>query len=58
MKKPQTKYEFLSDLLGAFGRDAITREQFWAQMKARGYGQDDIDRWCDQYHKLTNKEQA
>jgi hypothetical protein len=60
MKRPtQTKYQWLGDLLGAFGRDAITREHFWVQMKARGYTQDDIDRWCDEYHRLTNsKEQA
>ena len=55
MKKPQTKYEFLSDLLGAFGRDTITREVFWAQMKQRGYTQDDIDQWCERYYQLEKE---
>jgi hypothetical protein len=56
MKKPkQSQYEFLSDLLGAFGRDVITREQFWSQMKARGYTQADIDQWCERYYQLEKE---
>ena len=53
--KEQPKYEFLSDLLGAFGRDTITREVFWAQMKQRGYTQDDIDQWCERYYQLEKE---
>jgi hypothetical protein len=48
-----TKVEALAYLLGAFGSGAITREQFWGQMKERGYTQIDIDNWCDRYHKLS-----
>jgi hypothetical protein len=51
--KPPTKYELMSDLLGAFGDNRITRDQFWGQMKERGYTQEDIDQWCEQYHQLT-----
>jgi hypothetical protein len=46
VKKPrQTKYEHLHDLLGKFGLNVITHDQFWGQMKRYGYGQDDIDAW-------------
>ena len=53
MKKPkQTKYELLGYLLGEFGSDRITRDQFWGQMKQLGYTQDDIDKWCDEFYQL------
>ena len=54
--KKQTKYEWMSDLLGRYGLDVITHEQFWGQMKRMGYGQDDIDKWCAAYHE--RQEQA
>src|SRR4029077_8227691 len=49
--KEQTKYEVLNDLLGAYGRAAITAGQFWGHMKERGWGQDDIDEFCVEHHK-------
>jgi hypothetical protein len=51
-KKKPTKYEWMSELLGLYGRDVITSEQFWSRMKTMGYGQDDIDKWCERYHEL------
>jgi hypothetical protein len=49
--KEQTKYDVLNDLLGAYGRAAITAGQFWGQMKERGWGQTDIDEFCTEHHK-------
>jgi hypothetical protein len=50
-KKKPTKYEWLSKLLGDYGSDRITQEQFWGQMKMAGYGQEDIALWCDEYYR-------
>jgi hypothetical protein len=49
--KGQTKYDILNDLLGAYGRCALDANQFWGQMKAHGWGQEDIDAWCVEYHQ-------
>jgi hypothetical protein len=53
--KPLTKYESLHYLLGQYGDDKMTREEFWRQMNARGYTQACIDEWCQQYHELEAK---
>jgi hypothetical protein len=52
MKKqpPVSKYDRLSYLLGAYGSGSMTEQQFWGQMNQSGYGQDDIDQWCAEYH--------
>jgi hypothetical protein len=50
--KKQTQYETLGYLLGEFGSDRITRDQFWGQMKQLGYTQGDIDNWCERYYQL------
>ena len=55
--KPNTKYESLGYLLGEFGSDRITRDQFWGQMKQLGYTQDDIDKWCDEFYQLEAKKE-
>jgi len=52
-KPKPTKYELLHNLLGRFGIDAITSEQFWSQMKVHGFTQGDIDRWLIEYYKTT-----
>lgn len=49
-KQKQSKHDQLDDLLVAFGLDVITHDQFWSKMKSYGYNQDDIDRWCEEYH--------
>lgn len=56
--KPISKFDWLFKMLGDFGSGRITHDQFFGQMKAQGYTQADIDRWCDEYHKLTNKERV
>jgi hypothetical protein len=53
--KPTTKYDTLHYLLGQFGDDRMTRAEFWKEMNARGYTQDDIDSWCEQYHELNRR---
>jgi hypothetical protein len=53
--KPLTKYESLHYLLGQYGDDKMTREEFWRQMNARGYTQACIDEWCEQFHQLEAK---
>jgi hypothetical protein len=54
MKKqpPVTKRERLSYLLSAYGSGTITEEQFWDQMKQSGFGQADIDAWCEEFYKV------
>ena len=52
-----TKYERLGELLRTYGLDLINSEQFWAEMKRQGFGQADIDEWCDEYHRKTEAEQ-
>ena len=52
-----TKYERLGELLRKYGLDLINSEQFWAEMKRQGFGQADIDEWCDEYHRKTEAEQ-
>ena len=47
---PVTKYERLSYLLAQYGNGALTEQQFWGAMIVCGYGQDDIDAWCAEYH--------
>ena len=49
MKRPvvqPTKRERLHDILGRFGDDLITREQFEAVMKDHKLTDDDIDQYC------------
>ena len=59
MKKPKpTKYEKLGYLLGEYGSNRITAAQFWGQMKELGYGQDDIDRWCEEFYRLEAQKEA
>jgi len=50
--KPLTKYESLSYLLGQYGSNQMDDTTFWREMNARGYTQDDIDRWCDEYYQI------
>ncbi len=48
-KKPVqslSKRERLHDILGRFGDDLITREQFEAMMKDHKLTDDDIDAYC------------
>jgi hypothetical protein len=47
----------LGELLRKYGLDLINSEQFWAEMKRQGFGQADIDEWCDEYHRKTEAEQ-
>jgi hypothetical protein len=54
MKRKTVKVD-LAYLLGQYGNGFITTEQFWSAMRANGYTQDSIDKWCDDYHKLTNR---
>lgn len=44
--------QILGYLLGQFGEDKMTREEFWKQMNARGYTQGDIDNWCASFYQL------
>lgn len=53
--KPATSFEILGYLLGQFGENKITREEFWKQMEARGFTQDSIDQWCDSFYQLEAK---
>jgi ribosomal protein S10 len=49
MKRPvvqPTKRERLHDILGRFGDDLITREQFEAMMKDHKLTDDEIDAYC------------
>jgi hypothetical protein len=46
-----SKYERLGELLRQYGLDLINGDQFWAEMRRQGFGQDDIDEWCDEYHR-------
>jgi len=57
-KKRPSKYEHLHDLLGKFGLNAISHDQFWGQMKRYGYGQDDIDQWLTEHHRRMDDERA
>jgi hypothetical protein len=50
-----TDGQVLGYLLGQFGEDKMTREEFWRQMQARGFTQDHIDRWCDEFYQLEAK---
>lgn len=58
MKKtlPASKYDRLFWLLGAYGNGDITTDEFWAQMKQSGCGQNDIDQWCAEYHERNQHE--
>ena len=42
-----TKYEKLWVLLRLYGLDLINAEHFWSEMKRQGFGQADIDEWCN-----------
>jgi hypothetical protein len=55
-KERSTKYERLGELLRKYGLDLINSEQFWAEMKRQGFGQADIDQWCDEYHRKIGAE--
>ena len=50
--KASTSFEILGYFLGQYGDGKMTREQFWKEMEARGYTQDSIDQWCDQFYQL------
>jgi hypothetical protein len=41
-----TQHQRLSELLRLLGTDAITIEQFWAQMRQHGLTDADIDKFC------------
>ena len=56
-QEKSTKHERLGELLRKYGLDLINGEQFWADMKRQGFGQADIDEWCDEYHRKTEAEQ-
>ena len=43
---PSSKRERLHDILGRYGEDRLTREQFEALMKAHKLTDDDIDAYC------------
>jgi hypothetical protein len=44
--QPLSKRERLQDILGRFGDDLITREQFDQMMKDHKLTDDDIDAYC------------
>jgi hypothetical protein len=44
--QPLSKRERLQDILGQFGDDLITREQFDQMMKDHKLTDDDIDAYC------------
>ena len=46
-QEKSTKHEQLGELLRMYGLDLINSEQFWAEMKRQGFGQADIDEWCN-----------
>jgi hypothetical protein len=46
-QEKSTKHEQLGELLRQYGLDLINSEQFWAEMRRQGFGQTDIDEWCD-----------
>ena len=46
-QEKSTKHEQLGELLRLYGLDLINREQFWSEMKQQGFGQADIDEWCN-----------
>lgn len=56
--KPATSFEILGYLLGQYGDNKITREEFWKQMNARGFTQDSIDQWCDSFYRLEAQKEA
>ena len=57
-KQPlMSKQQRLSYLLGAYGNGTMSEEQFWRQMKQSGYGEADIDQWCDEYHSKQETRQ-
>jgi hypothetical protein len=45
-KPKASKYEKLFYLLGAFGDDRITRDEFWRLMAEQRLGDSDIDKFC------------
>jgi len=53
--KPSTSFEILGYFLGQYGEGKLTREQFWKEMNARGYTQESIDKWCDDFYILEAK---
>jgi hypothetical protein len=53
-KVPPTKYEILDRLLINFGNNIIDADRLWREMKAHGYGQNDIDWWCREYYAKEN----
>lgn len=40
------KHQRVAELLRQLGHDAITTEQFWAEMRKYGLTDQDIDRFC------------
>ena len=53
-----TKFEKLGYLLGQYGSDKIDMDTFWRQMQNLGYTQDDIDRWCEEFHQREAKRET
>ena len=57
-KDAEKKYETMNYLLYQFGVNNLTKEQFWGQMKQRGWDQPDIDAWCVEYYQRSADEDA
>jgi hypothetical protein len=55
-KKP-SKYEYINELLRNLGLGLIDLKRFWSDMDAQRFTQEDIDRWCDEYHRRENERQ-
>lgn len=43
-------YQILGVLLADFGNEKISAETFWHEMQKHGFGQDDIDAFCDRFY--------
>lgn len=49
----KTRFEQISTLLCDYGLSKIDRAQFNGQMAKLGISQEEIDRWCEEYHRLV-----
>jgi hypothetical protein len=56
-KAAEHKYQTLNYMLGQYGVNNITGEQFWGQMKQNGWGQTDIDAWCVEYYQREQEKE-
>lgn len=50
MTMDERKHQLLHELLGAFGNNVISRDEFWRRMNAAGLTDADIDAWCAWFH--------